>query len=142
MTEYGISTNARTKPLMTSMFFDYVNEAPELFYSEELVTQLHTIERNHAGQIASKSYSDMFMACCFTAYVRKMKELEIMPLLTYGNEQLADQKVDDFKTIAQLSSPKEFVKNQIAREESFLFYNEEMLDQRQTDDSDLPFFFG
>ena len=66
------------------------------------------IVTTNAGILSHTSYSDMFMACCFCAYVRKMDYLNIMPLISFSNEQIEETAINNVKTIAEISSPIKF----------------------------------
>ncbi len=58
VTEWGINTNGRTKPLMVAECYSHINEHPSTFHSQELVDQLNSLERNNAGQVSSKAYTE------------------------------------------------------------------------------------
>ena len=58
VTEWGINTNARTKPVMVSEAYSHINNHPQTFHSVELVNQLNSLERNNAGQVSSKAYTE------------------------------------------------------------------------------------
>lgn len=118
--EYGINTNARTKDLMASCLYEFILEGPEYFHSEDLITQLHSITRNNSGLLSSNTYSDCFMAACFCAYARKMKSLDIMPLINFSAKEIENQKLDMVKTISELSSPNEYAKFKLAKEQMFM----------------------
>ncbi len=126
--EYGINTNAKTKELMIACLYQEIKDNPSIIKSEVLIAQLATIERSNSGSVASKSYSDLFMAACFCAYARKQKNLEIMPLLEYSNEDLTKQLTDEISDIAKYSDPKTRVKEDLLKE-SNLFTNEQQLNQ-------------
>jgi hypothetical protein len=49
------------------------------------------------------------MASCFAAYVRKMKALEIMPLLDYSTEELQDKTYETIKEVAKINSLRETI---------------------------------
>lgn len=145
ITEYGLNTNSRTKSIMVAELYKFINETPENFKSEELVNQLHAIERNNAGQITSSAYSDMFMASCFCAYARKDKELEILPLISFGsNYQENETKI--VKSIIQMSNPKDYA-NERERREMYLNNFEDEVEENiihpdQEQHDPLPFFFN
>lgn len=145
ITEYGLNTNSRTKSIMVAELYKFINETPENFKSEELVNQLHAIERNNAGQITSSAYSDMFMASCFCAYARKDKELEILPLISFGsNYQENETKI--VKSIIQMSNPKDYA-NERERREIYLNNFEDEVEENiihpdQEQHDPLPFFFN
>ena len=58
VTEWGINTNGRTKPIMTSEMYAHINNHPSTFHSQELIDQLNSLERNNAGQVTSKAYTE------------------------------------------------------------------------------------
>ncbi len=58
VTEWGVSTNGQTKPIMLAEAFAKINESPQNFHSQALVDQLNSLERNNAGQVSSKSYTE------------------------------------------------------------------------------------
>ena len=134
--EYGVNTNSRTKSLMTAELYAQVNENPENFKSEELVNQFHAIERNNAGQITSSTYSDMFMACCFCAYARKQKELDILPLLSYNSEELQEQQLNIMSSFIEMSNNKKLANIKINEEENII-----VPENTESEESVLPFFF-
>ncbi len=47
----------------------------------------------------------MFMASCFCAYVRKMKELEILPLLSFGGSDVSKSNFEAIKGLMEMTSP-------------------------------------
>lgn len=143
--EYGINTNGKTKPLMTSLAFDWINKYPENIRSEDFINQLHSLERNNAGEISSSNYTDMFMACCFCAYTRKMKELEILPHLTFNAKDLQEREVKFINTFIEMSNPKEYAAQKNIEEKNILNNvdeEENIINYKKDDDSPLPFFFN
>ena len=58
----------------------------------------------------------MFMATCFCAYVRKMKELEILPLLSYGNKDANQSNFDAIRGLMEATSSLSYAKRQIIRD--------------------------
>ena len=56
------------------------------------------------------------MAGCFCAYVRKMKELEILPLLSYGNKDANQSNFDAIRGLMEATSSLNYAKNQIIRD--------------------------
>ncbi len=89
----GITTGAKTKDTMISLFYDYINKVPRNIKSSDLINQLSVIEKRANGSIASKSghNDDLFMAASFCAYVKKMTILDIEPLLNYTEEELVKE---------------------------------------------------
>ena len=118
--EYGINTNAKTKELMIACLYQEIKDNPGIIKSDTLIAQLSTIERSNSGTVSSKSYSDLFMATCFCAYVRKLKSLDIMPLLEYSTEDLNKQFLEDISITAKYSDPKTKVKEDQMKEEMFI----------------------
>lgn len=104
--EYGINTNTRTKELMISLLYDSLKEQPRRLKSQDLIAQMGSIQRSNRGIIKSSSYSDMFMAACFCAYVRKMTELQILPLLDFSNAQISQNFFQNIKTVAEMMNTK------------------------------------
>jgi ArsR family metal-binding transcriptional regulator len=104
--EYGINTNTRSKELMVSLLYDAINEFPNRIKSSELIGQLSSIQRSNRGTIKTSGYSDMFMAACFCAYVRKMTELQILPLLDYSNQQISQSFFNNIQTAAEMMNTK------------------------------------
>jgi len=104
--EYGINTNVRTKELMVSLFYDAVVEDPSRIKSQSLIGQMSAVQRSNRGTIRSSTFSDMFMAACFCAYVRKMTQLQIMPLLDYSNTQISQNFFSSIKTVAEMMNTK------------------------------------
>jgi len=104
--EYGINTNTRTKELMVSLFYDAVIENPSRIKSQGLIGQMSAVQRSNRGTIRSNTFSDMFMAACFCAYVRKMTQLQIMPLLDYSNAQISQNFFSSIKTAAEMMNTK------------------------------------
>ena len=104
--EYGINTNSRTKELMVSLLYDYVKDQPQCLKSQDFIAQMSTIQRTNRGTISSTSFSDMFMAASFCAYVRKMTVLEILPLLNFSNDQIQQNFFNSIKTAAEMMNTK------------------------------------
>lgn len=108
--KYGINTNSKTKDQMITIFFDYINSSPELIHSSDLIEQLSVIEKKHNGSVSAKSgyHDDLFMACCFCAYVRRnidgiydKDEIKFDPLITqikkinYQEDEILEENDDD-----------------------------------------------
>lgn len=54
----------------------------------------------------------MFMAASFCAYVRKMTTLEIMPLLSFSNEQIQQSFFNNVKSVADMMNIKLIINKQ------------------------------
>ena len=63
----------------------------------------------------------MFMATCFCAYVRKMKELDILPLLSYGTTDVNKSNFEAIKGLMEATSPLKYAKNRMVRDEILEF---------------------
>ncbi len=109
--DFGLHTNKTSKDLMVASLYEYISENPKLFHSEEFVTQLHGIGRTNSGLLTHTKYSDLFMAACFCALIRKTKALEIGPYVIKSDEKMDEELYESIKSLAQLSSPKSFIKS-------------------------------
>ncbi len=132
--ELGINTNSKTKQLMIACLYQEIKENPSIVKSEDLIAQLSTIERTNSGTITSKSYSDLFMASCFCAYVRKQKSLEIMPLLKYSSEDLSKQLYSEITDAAKYCDPKTKVKEDKMKDEFLVTPESEIVNPMTGDD--------
>lgn len=150
VTEWGINTNGRTKPIMISEAYSQINNYPQYFHSQDLINQLNSIERNNAGQVSSKAYTDMFMATCFCAYIRKMKELDILPLLNFTSEEVERQNTDTIKDLISITSNKDYAVKREASEviidssENNTVFSESFYTPQNPEDENVfhaPFFF-
>jgi len=60
----------------------------------------------------------MFMASCFCAYVRKMTQLQILPLLDFSNVQISQSFFENIKSAAEMMNTKLIIqsdnKNQVS----------------------------
>jgi hypothetical protein len=101
--EWGISTTGISKDLMIGCLVEILKEDPKVIKSQELINQLSGIERTRGGSISSESFSDLFMATCFAAYARKMRAMEIMPLITMGRKKFTQQKFNTFKDFIDIN---------------------------------------
>ena len=63
------------------------------------------------------------MATCFCAYVRKMRELEILPLLSFNNESnnATKQNFEAIKGLMEATSALKYAKESIIRDEIMEF---------------------
>ncbi|MCK9439360.1 MAG: hypothetical protein WC188_03000 [Candidatus Caldatribacteriota bacterium] len=114
--EYGINTNSRTKELMVSLLYDFLKENPSRLKSQDLINQMSTIQRSNRGTIKSSGFSDMFMAASFCAYVRKMTELQILPLLNYTNSQISQNFFNNIQSVAQMMNTKVIIQQQVSNQ--------------------------
>lgn len=94
----------------------------------------------------------MFMATCFCAYVRKMKELDILPLLSYGNTAAQESNFEAIKGLMEATSPLKYARNRIIRDEIIEFgagSNEDLIEEELANEVPIeeqgvfhaPFFF-
>ena len=102
--EWGIYTSGISKDLMIGCFTEIIKDNPEAIASQPLINQLSAIERSRGGNISSDTFSDLFMASCFCAYARKMKSLEILPLIALGTEVVQQNKIDTYKQFINLNT--------------------------------------
>lgn len=142
--ELGIHTGTRSKELMIAAFSEYFRDDPKCIKSPDLSSQLFSIERGSTGVIKSKGYSDMFMAACFTAYARKTKYLELMPMVDYTSNQLQNNILKDVKLVAEMSSQKQFLNKEKSKifEQAQYYEGESIISPFSNDDEKGSFFFG
>lgn len=73
------------------------------------------------------------MATCFCAYVRKMRELEILPLLTYGEDSSATkQNFEAIKGLLDATSPLKYTRESIIRDQIMEYgvgSNQDLIDE-------------
>ena len=72
------------------------------------------------------------MATCFCAYVRKMKELDILPLLSYGTTDVNKSNFEAIKGLMEATSPLKYARNRIIRDEILEFgtgSNEDIIEE-------------
>ncbi len=100
--EWGISTTGISKDLMIGCLTEILKENPTVIKSQDLINQMSAIERSRGGNISSDTFSDLFMAASFCAYVRKMKALEIMPLIKLGVETVQNTIFDTYKSFLEV----------------------------------------
>jgi len=100
----GINTSSKTKPLMISILYDYFVSDSKCVRSSDLINQLHVIERKGGGGIAAQSgkNDDLFMASALAAYIRKMSELEILPLIDITkHKNTVDKQINQYRQAIQ-----------------------------------------
>lgn len=102
--EWGISTTGITKDLMIGCLTEIIKEEPLVIKSQHLINQLSAIERSRGGNISSDSFCDLFMASSFCAYVRKMKAIEILPLIQLGPDVVQAERYEMFKSSVSTNS--------------------------------------
>ena len=108
----GINTNGISKEFMIGCFIEYLKENPAGIKSKKLYDQLSSIERTSSGNIQSKNFTDMFMACCFCAMVRKRKAIEIGPLLGVSNKKIMEDRNKLYQNVIELNNPKRNIKDE------------------------------
>jgi len=103
--EFGIRTGGDTKPLMVALLKEKVEQYPENFHSQLLISQFATVETSNRGTITVKGYSDLFMAASFCAYVRQKTLMEILPLIEKSNDKLEKEFFNTVKELATAVKP-------------------------------------
>lgn len=104
----GIYTSAQSRGIMVSALYDYLTSDSSRVKSSDLKSQLNIIERKTGGRIAAQSgkHDDLFMACALCAYVRRISELEFLPLIDVTLKDQNMQSIEQYKdTVKLLSSP-------------------------------------
>ena len=85
------------------------------------------------------------MATCFCAYVRKMKELEILPQLQVSADEVQQQNINTVSTLIHAISPIQYSKEQIfervKKEILGIQPEEEYIPPEEREVFNLPFFF-
>ncbi len=102
--EWGISTTGISKDHMIGCLTEVIKENPDTIKSQELINQLSAIERTRGGSISSETFSDLFMASCFCAYARKMRAMEIMPLINMGKIESRNKSFEQFKSFIEINT--------------------------------------
>ena len=70
--DYGITTTGKTKELIIDCFYEAVLENPKRIKSQDLISEMHVIEKKGQKIAAAKGYhDDLFMASSFAAFGRK-----------------------------------------------------------------------
>lgn len=119
-TEFGISTTSISKDLMIGCLTEVLKEDPKVIRSQELINQISSIERNKGASISSDTFSDLFMASCFCAYVRKMTAIDVMPQIALGTAVVESSRTETFTSFINLNTnliaPKKDVQNNIYSE--------------------------
>jgi len=138
----GINTNAQNKGTMVSCLYDNLIQDPELIKSNDLIAQLHLIERKYNGTVSAQSgkHDDLFMASALCAYIKRLSILEIQPLLSSSifqtqfqqNEKSSILGIKDLKTISS---------NMVYNEDEGGFEYITDKDSETIHSSDLPIFF-
>lgn len=100
--EFGVTTSSTSKDLMIGCLTEILRENPTCIKSQELINQLSAVERR-STTISSDTFSDLFMSSCFCAYVRKMRAIEIMPIIKVGYEQSQKQKYETISSFINLN---------------------------------------
>lgn len=113
----GIKTTGISKEFMIGCFIEYLKENPAAIKSQKLYDQLSSIERTVSGNIQSNNFTDMFMACCFCAMVRKKKALDIAPLLGISNEKISNDNMSLYHNLIKMNNPK----NNLSKKDSQFF---------------------
>lgn len=142
----GLNTNSRSKDVMVSLFYDYINKFPENIRSSDLINQLSIIEKRQNGSVGAKQgqHDDLFMSSAFCAYIKKMTLLEIEPLLTYTKEELnkEDNYIISNMAYTNITKEKDSLKSDLFPDlETFKFIHtsEKDLDTKNEDEEDIDF---
>lgn len=69
----GITTNAKTRPLMIDAMYSYITQFPEIVKSKRLAMELIGLIQKPNGKVEAESgeRDDIVMSACFAFYVRK-----------------------------------------------------------------------
>ena len=89
---------------MIGCLTEILKEDPSIIKSQELINQISGIERNRGGSISSETFSDLFMASCFCAYVRKMTAIDILPKIALGTAVVESSRAETFTSFINLNT--------------------------------------
>ena len=93
----GLTTTAKTRPLMIDALYSYVNEFPEIVKSRRLAMELVGLTTKTSGRVEADSgcYDDLAMSAAMAFYVRKYD----MPLML----NTSSLNKSSFKTIMAMN---------------------------------------
>lgn len=111
MKQFGVKTTASSKPLFVGCLLELINENIKGFRSHNLIAQFSSIEKTQSGSIKSSSYSDLFMASTFCAYVRKRRSLEILPQIEFTTKEIETKFEKEVTDLLDVTSIKRSIKN-------------------------------
>lgn len=107
----GILTTGVSKAYMVKLIIDYITANPQVIYSNDLINQISSIETGGSEKtIKSPIFTDLFMALCFTAYVREKKWIELAPLIQQSEDKLTNDMSYNMAEMISLNSPKNFIR--------------------------------
>ena len=100
----GIYTSAQSRSIMISALYDYLTSDPLRVKSSDFKAQLNIIERKIGGKVAAQTgkHDDLFMASALCAYVRRISELEYLPLIDVTIKDKNAQTVNQYKNVIGL----------------------------------------
>ncbi|RLA71972.1 MAG: hypothetical protein DRG78_24475 [Epsilonproteobacteria bacterium] len=135
----GINTNKQTKDLMVSLFYEYVNDNHSSIVSDSLINQLTIIERKANGSISAQTgaHDDLFMAAAFTAFVKKMTLMDILPLINKTQQEIEAQQNVFLDNLIMDNNPDNDSKSYIDDG----FFEKEADESNNIDPSVLPLIF-
>lgn len=108
----GINTSVKSKGIMISALYDYLTTDSSRVKSSDLKAQLNVIERKTGGSVSAQTgkHDDLFMASALCAYVRRISELEYLPLIdvTIKDKYTQSTSIDQYKNlIGSLNKPQQ-----------------------------------
>jgi hypothetical protein len=102
---YGISTNAKTRPLMIDSLYSYVTQYPETIKSSRLKLELvGLVEKNGKIQADKGETDDLVLASSFCYYVRKYSPPLSAILRDRKSEEEPSSDLDLFRSITGWNS--------------------------------------
>lgn len=125
---YGINTNTKSKPILISVLYEYLNNNPKCIRSKMFSSQLNIIEKHANGAIRAKSgyHDDLFMAGGLCAYVRRISALEYEPLLGVSSlesqRRHSEQIVNSVKSSFVTDIPKNSISMKYNKQEGGVEY--------------------
>lgn len=76
----GLSTNAKTRPLMIDALYSFVTQFPEIIKSERLALELSGLISKKNGRVEADAsmHDDLAMSCAMCMYVKKYDSARLM----------------------------------------------------------------
>jgi hypothetical protein len=125
---YGITTTGKNKETIINCLYELITDKPQRIKSQDLINELHTIEKKGQKIAAAKGYhDDLFMAAAFAAYGRNILIKNNELILNEEEEKEFNKMIKDTVKNILLYDPRTDKKEEI-------FITDEELDDEKLDD--------
>ena len=125
---YGITTTGKNKETIINCLYELITDKPQRIKSQDLINELHTIEKKGQKIAAAKGYhDDLFMAAAFAAYGRNILIKNNELILNEEEEKEFNKMMKDTVKNILLYDPRTDKKEEI-------FITDEELDDEKLDD--------